>query len=367
MLIERVQRAEKILKKLVLLPAIACLLPLGGLSRICHAQSAPASASAGATVSSREPLTVMTWNLEWFYDDYAGDNYSKLAKEKSAPSRSQWDWRRDAIAASIHKARPTVLAVQEVENRRVLWYLTRALARNHRQEYHEICFEGRDHFTEQDVGLLIRPPIDLQSATQAAYPKRMRSTNRYLDVTKHIIADLDFPVGDNSYERVIVMTVHLRATREAQSLRIRQARLVHHWIAESIRSGENVVLLGDFNTEETGDATRKESDIGIASGLETQHHDDDLVDLNRKLVDGNRQTHLLDGRQYDRILCSPSLLRDDPSKPDLVFSKIEVRRDLAIRGTQDTPEEHWDNYWNLSQQERDLSDHYPVMATFEVR
>ncbi len=34
-----------------------------------------------------EPLTVMTWNLEWFFDDNAGDNFSELAKEKASPSR----------------------------------------------------------------------------------------------------------------------------------------------------------------------------------------------------------------------------------------------------------------------------------------
>ncbi len=163
------------------------------------------------------------------------------------------------------------------------------------------------------------------------------------------------------------MNIHLRSGAEGEPLRLRQARLVHHWIADAIKKGENVILLGDFNTEEKGFETRKESDLGIASGLETLSTDDDLVDLNLRLAAGKRQTHLLEGRQFDRIFCSRSLLEDDPSHPDLVFTKIEVRRDLAVRGKQDTPEQHWETYWKLPSEERDLSDHYPVMATFEVR
>lgn len=333
----------------------------------CLAQTTSPAQNTGSAKHKAEALTVMTWNLEWFYDDEKGDNYSELAKEKSAPSRLQWEWRRDAIAKSIAEARPTILAVQEVENRRVLWYLSRALTRSHKEDYQEICFQGRDHFTEQDVGLMIRSPVDVVSVFQKAYPKRMRPSNQYYDVSKHIMTVLEFEHDDKSLEHVVVMNVHLRAGKEGEPLRLRQARLVHHWLAEVIQDGENVILLGDFNTQEKGEATRKASDLGIASGLETPRTDDDLVDLNRRLATSNRQTHLLDGRQFDRIFCSPSLLKDDPLRPDLVFTKIEVLRDLAIRGRQDTPEEHWDAYWKLSQDERDLSDHYPVMATFEAR
>ncbi len=329
----------------------------------CPAQSPDGGSGAKSAV---EPLTVMTWNLEWFYDDEAGDNYSELAKEKTAPSRAEWDWRRDAIASSIAESKPTVLAVQEVENRRVLWYLARALTRNHKLEYHELGIESRDHFTEQDVGIMYRPPADALSLFQGTYPQRMRSSNQYYDVSKHLMAVLEYPTGETS-ERVLVMNVHLRSREEGEPLRLRQARLVHHWIADAIKKGENVILLGDFNTEEKGAETRKESDLGIASGLETPGGDDDLVDLNQRLPSGMRQTHLLEGRQFDRILCSRSLLEDDPSRLDLVFTKIEVRRDLAVRGKQDTPEQHWETYWKLPPAERDLSDHYPVMATFEVR
>ena len=311
-------------------------------------------------------LTVMTWNLEWFFDDQQGDNHSELAKEKSSPSRAAWNWRRDAIAQSIAKARPTILAVQEVESRRVLWYLTRALARNHKAEYHEIGIEGRDHFTEQDVGLLIRPPVDTLSAIQYAYPKRMRSSNQYYDVSKHLMAVLELR-HEKVDERVLVMNVHLRSGTESAPIRLRQARLIRHWIKDALRDGQNVILLGDFNTEQSGTTTRIDSEMGIVCGMESADEKDNLVDLNLRLPHGNRQTHLIGGRQFDRILCSKSLIEDDPSRPDLVFTGIEILSTLAIRGMPDSPDDHWDRYWQLPERERDLSDHYPVMATFEVR
>lgn len=340
---------------------IACLVACV-LSR-CPAQTIAVESNPR---SAPEPFTVMTWNLEWFFDDETGDNYSKLAREKSAPSRPEWNWRRDAIAHSIAASRPTVLAVQEVENRRVLWYLSRALARNHQLVYRELAIESRDHYTEQDVGIMYRPPADILLQSQGAYPRRMRSLNRYYDVSKHLMAVFEFPAGETT-ERVQVINVHLRSGSDSAPLRLRQARLINHWIAELISHGENVILLGDFNTDETGVESRKESELGIVSGLETPSEQDDLVDLNLRLPPGNRQTHLLEGRQFDRIFCSRALLEDDPSRPDLVFSHIEIRRDLAIRGQPDTAEAHWENYWSLPAEERDLSDHYPVLATFELR
>lgn len=313
-----------------------------------------------------DPLQVMTWNLEWFYDEHAGDNFSDLAMEKSAPDRSRWNWRRDAVADSIAAVRPTVLAVQEVENRRVLWYLSQSLNRRHQLEYDEFAVEGRDFFTEQDVGFLIRPPADLAALVQHGYPKGMRSSNQFYDVTKHLTAQIEWSSGSQRH-RVHILNVHLRAKPEGEPFRLRQARLIHHWLRETLASGQDVIVLGDFNSEESGRETRRESEVGIACGLETDDPGDDLVDLNLRLPVGDRQTHMIPGKQFDRILCSRSLLEDDPSKPDLVFSKIEVLRRMSIRGAADNPEQHWENYWNLSDRERDLSDHYPVMATFDVR
>ncbi len=62
---------------------LACLV-IALLSN-CPAQSLHGRSGAK---SALEPMTVMTWNLEWFYDDEAGDNYSELGKEKDGTKSS---------------------------------------------------------------------------------------------------------------------------------------------------------------------------------------------------------------------------------------------------------------------------------------
>ena len=50
-----------------------------------------------------------------------------------------------------------------------------------------------------------------------------------------------------------------------------------------------------------------------------------------------------------------------------MFESIEVLPQLAIQGEPDEPEEHWEQFWKLPADERDLSDHFPVQATFKVQ
>lgn len=313
-----------------------------------------------------EKLTVMTWNLEWFFDDQDGDNYSKLAKEKTAPSRADWDWHRDAVAKSIAESKPTILALQEVENRRVLWYLNRAIARDFDLKYEELCNESEDHFTEQDVGMIFRTPAVIRSIRQFYQTPQQRLDKSYFGVSKHLMATFDFPVGEGT-EQVVVLNVHLRSKAEGAELRMRQARLIRSWVSTLIESGTNVIVIGDMNTEERGNKTSLENELGILCGLNTPSTSDDLYDLNLKLNPKERRTHLLPDRQFDRILVSKSLLDDAPGRPDLVFDSIRVLPNLAIQGSLDTPEQHWESYWDRPQNERDLSDHFPVEASFVVR
>ncbi|MCA9137731.1 MAG: endonuclease/exonuclease/phosphatase family protein, partial [Planctomycetales bacterium] len=318
--------------------------------------------------------------LEWFYDDYDGDNFSELAKEKSTPSRRQWEWRRDAVAQAIGRVSPSVVAVQEVESRRVLWYLTRSLDREQHQKYQELGIESGDHFTEQDVGFLFRSPVDVLSISQRMQTRQMKASQQFYNLTKHLVGVFQIPVGtpasgldsngidqgNQNVETITVLNLHLRANEEAEPLRRRQTSLAHLWVADAISRGENVIVLGDFNTEETGDRTRPESDLGVACGLHTTSTDDDLVDLTLRVPSAQRSSHL-SGKQLDRILVSRSLLADDPGRPDLVFDAIQVRTDLAIRGGQDVPIQHWEHYWEIPEENRDLSDHYPIVATFKIR
>ena len=71
-----------------------------------------------------DSVTVATWNLEWFYDDFQGDNRTDLSREQSSPDRSEWDWKKRVVAEVIAEIRPTILCLQEVENRDVVTLAT---------------------------------------------------------------------------------------------------------------------------------------------------------------------------------------------------------------------------------------------------
>jgi len=323
-------------------------------------------------------FSVMSWNLEWFFDNEIGDNYSKLAKEQTAASRARWDWKRDAVAASIAKAQPSVAAFQEIENKRVLWYLARALARDKDLEYHEICAEGDDVFTEQDVGFVYRSVAKTAAAAAglcmiepilvATFGRTaaMHNDDSLAGVSKHLAVEYELSSGDET-ERVTIVTIHLRAKEEAVGTRTKQARTVHAWVADKVRAGENVIVLGDFNTEEEQIPAIEGSDMYAACGFETPDKSDDLVDLHSQLPKEQRQTHLLVGKSFDRILVSPPLLENSPDRVDLSLAKFERLQDLSINGTVDVPDDHWNKYWELDDANRDISDHWPIMATFQFK
>jgi endonuclease/exonuclease/phosphatase family metal-dependent hydrolase len=163
-----------------------------------------------------------------------------------------------------------------------------------------------------------------------------------------------------------LIALHLRARPEESETRIKQSKLIRHWLKDLARITPNLIILGDLNTEEKAGSVAENSDLGILLGGASTKVDDNLTDLLEKAPTDQRKTHLLLDAQFDRILASPSLMTNDNGRNDLVFRSVEVRPDLVIRGKGvDAREQHWENYWNVTPEERDISDHYPVLAEFE--
>src|SRR6476660_3357088 len=136
-----------------------------------------------------EKLIVATWNLEWFFDDHAGDNFSDLAKQQSAPSREEWEWKLAGVAAAIAQIKPTILALQEVENRRVLYYLTRKLKSDYGLDYSVAFIEGDDYVTEQDVAVLAQS--GLVGFAFKRQSNEMYDSEQFYNVTKHLFAQFE--------------------------------------------------------------------------------------------------------------------------------------------------------------------------------
>ncbi len=308
-----------------------------------------------------QQLRVMTWNVEWMFDDNPADNRSSLAIDQSAPSQAYWHAKRDGVAAVLAKHRPEIIALQEIESEHTLAEITARLKTKHGLTYRGAFIPGSDHFTEQDVGLLVRH--GLVNYRRHEQSKRMYDSQQFYSLSKHLLGEFRW---DNVDSPLTVMTIHLRATPQAEDIRIKQARLALHWLTPQLESGQDVILLGDFNTEHVvgepeAQAVAASEIAAIANGGETAH----MVDLLTYLPVPAQPTHAFLKKQFDRILVSQSLTTDDPGE-DWCFAKIEIFDDAIVRGQRDGYE-HWSQRLTLSIDEFDLSDHHPVMATFELR
>ncbi len=300
-------------------------------------------------------LRVMTWNVEWMFDDYRGDNRSDLAKEQSAPTRDYWNSKLAGVAEVIAAARPGIVALQEIEGDQTLRDIANKIKAESNLSYRYAFIQGTDSFTEQDVGILMRGGLTAYRRHEQS--KTMFDSNEYYNLSKHIACEFRWR---DVASPLTIMNVHLRARAQAEDLRVRQLRLARVWLESALQDGQDVVLMGDLNTEHLVDDLS--GDIAEIAGADGRPRMIDLLTRSAKPTD---PTHLILDRQYDRIFVSESLLEDGPGK-DWVFDSIEVITEGVIRGTRDG-QTHWDERLTLAPEELDLSDHFPVVATFQLK
>jgi hypothetical protein len=124
--------------------------------------------------------------------------------------------------------------------------------------------------------------------------------------------------------------------------------------------------MGDLNVEELAGNVEPAGDgMFDLLGKRTASEADDLYDLLERAPVENRQTHLILPKQFDRILVSKPMLAETPGS-GIKFKSIEVLSRYNIRG-EGADMDHWDTRYTQDRRERDISDHHPLMATFEFR
>ena len=305
-------------------------------------------------------LVIMTWNVEWMFDHDKSDNRTDLSREQSAPSIEYWQWKVNAVADAIAKCDATIVALQEIEGGQTLSDIAKALRERHQSYYRSAFIQGSDTFTEQDVGILQR--TGLMHYRRHEQSKAMFDSELYYNVSKHIVGEFHW---QDVASPLTVMNVHYRATADAEAERTRQGRLSRVWLEPQLDAKEDVIILGDLNSEHvTGELAGEMLYLvkgGPSSGGPV------MVDLLERAPAEARRTHLILDKQFDRILVSPSLMEDAPHAPDWVFSEIAVRPELAIIGGGNDGEAHWANRLTMPTTELDVSDHAPIIATFELR
>lgn len=305
-------------------------------------------------------LVVMTWNVEWMFDHDQSDNKSDLSKQQSSPSVEYWKWKVAAVAKAIAACDATIVALQEIEGSQTLTAIANELREKHGQVFRTAFIQGTDSFTEQDVGFLQRS--GLMNYRRHEQSKTMFDSKQYYNLSKHLVAE--FRWADVA-SPLTIMNMHLRATVESEVERSKQGRLARRWLEPQLAAGQDVIFLGDINSEHPVGDLAGEMKFFI-DGSEPSNASK-CVDLLGNVPEGARQTHLVLPKLFDRIIVSASLTADAPSQRDWVFTSIAVRPELVILGAGKDGEAHWDGRLTLPTSELDVSDHAPVVATFELK
>ncbi|MEZ6135235.1 MAG: endonuclease/exonuclease/phosphatase family protein [Pirellulaceae bacterium] len=300
-------------------------------------------------------LSVMTWNVEWMFDDYTGDNRSDLAREQSAPSKERWLDKVAAVAKVIADSQAHIVALQEIEGDQTLAAIAQQIKTKHRTSYRYAFIQGTDRFTEQDVGFLFRGGLFAYRRQEQS--KTMFDSGKFYNLSKHLFGEFRW---SNVASPLTVLNIHLRATAEAEEPRVKQATLARHWVEPLLAAGHDVIVLGDFNSEtRAGD---QHSDVGV---LSNHASDQPLVDLLTRLEDPKQPTHLILDRQFDRVMVSRSLIEDEPGL-DWSLDRVRILSQETVRGRRDG-HEHWDQRLTMPVGELDTSDHFPVVAEFSLK
>lgn len=309
-------------------------------------------------VCDAEDIVVATWNVEWFFDHDPSDNSSQLAKEMTAPSEEDYQWKLSDLAIGIAQIKPTILALQEIENAKVLGDLADRLKDDHGLSYQVAFVQGGDTYTEQDVGYLVQDGLEFDVER---IPFEFQGDREFHNVSKHAALTVDIPT-ETGTERLWLLNVHLLASNA--NGRKQQARTIREWIAPRIEAEENVIVLGDINSGQRFEQTTPDSEVGIIRGFQTPTLRDDLFDLHQLLAGPARGTHIT-GRHLDRILISEAATVNDPSMVDLYFKSVTMEDGASIRGA-GKDRNHSSGYWEIEESERDVSDHFPVVTVFGV-
>jgi endonuclease/exonuclease/phosphatase family metal-dependent hydrolase len=255
-------------------------------------------------------LRLVSQNLNRFFDDRS-DGY----REKVLSTREYHERIDTFINAVIqHYDSPDVLALQEVENIRVLDDLAKALRRKQQGEYRTFLIEGNDR-SGIDVGYLVRSTVPVRSV-------------------KALFADATYGEDVPVFSRpplllevcpdrcLTILNLHLRSMRGLASSktgdrvaykRRRQAEKIARWVQrwQQKRPQDHLAIVGDFNALTPSD---KFVDVvgtirGAPDNRRPQWKSDDLIDTSAHLPATERVSYIFRKRrqQLDYLLVSETL------------------------------------------------------------
>ena len=289
------------------------------------------------------------WNLEWFFDNDTSDDNSSIGPTLSAPDATKYKERVSEFAKAIAALGPIVISLEEIENEKVIKDIADELDSVHHKKYKVSFDQGNDTYTGQDVAFLVADGIPFTHKRLDFTPYQGNSS--YKDLSKH--QALFTTIGGETF---VFVAVHMITT---DSQRIKQAKTLREWISDlgELGADTNIIVMGDYNTHIPFGNAPNHSDMWIIQGKATASTNDDMIDYTLNLP-APHETHT-SGQVLDRVVISQNLADTQGA----YVTGIQALKSVAIKGSVDSGS---GVRYDLPVDQRDLSDHYPVLVTMEV-
>jgi len=294
-------------------------------------------------------FTVVALNACWLFDGIGEEQFNTAPQcEEDAEERLT------KVANYLATVDADFITIEEIESADMLHRLNEKLG----GQYHEIFVQGTDDYTGQDVAGLSRVPVLAMGRSDATqtYPipgSKIRAPRGTEDVAKHFWATIE--LGD---EIITFIGLHLLAYPDELERFVRreaQALIIQNLAKEFFDLGHEVVILGDVNDFDSVVCDAADNDPRSCVDLLFKDIDpdvdgDELFNAAASIPQEQRYTYWYDENRNG--------IDDGPEEHSMI-DHMYVTRGLAD-AIIDVRIDH------AGYEARTVSDHWPIIATFDL-
>jgi endonuclease/exonuclease/phosphatase family metal-dependent hydrolase len=285
-----------------------------------------------ANVAQAEPLRVLTQNMNRFFDDVDDGNNEKILPGERFRQRVK----AAAKKFGDHFALPHIIALQEVENPRVLGEIAAEIRRRYDARYRPVLVPGQD-LSGINLGYLVRYEVEIRRVDQLFRDHSLGASGNPLFARPPLYLEACFIEHCLS-----LLNLHLRSMRGIDSdhegnrvrrKRLAQAETIADWSnrLQQTRPQVSLLILGDLNA-----LTPSDRHVDVAGIIRGNPDNDsvrlagrdlvepDLVDLTRLVPKGKRYSFIFRRKkqQLDYMLVNQAFAAD---VEDIAFGPIDRR------------------------------------------
>jgi endonuclease/exonuclease/phosphatase family metal-dependent hydrolase len=326
--------------------AVLALIACSILTLLVACGDAPSPSSA---TSDDGPVTftVVALNACWLFDGVGEEEFTTAPQNPAEAEAHLSD-----VAAYLATVAPDFVSLAEIEDAAMLDRLNEKLGGG----YHPVFVQGTDEYTGQDVAALSGVPVieSGRSDAQVRYPvpeSQLRAPQGVEEAAKHFWVTTE--IAGTS---VVLIGLHLLAypdDLQRVTRREAQASVIRDLARRFLEEGHEVIVLGDVNDfdadvcDAAGNEPRSCVDR-LLKDVDPDREGDELINVCDRLEPSDRYSYW-----YDRNRNGIDDGDEEHSQIDHMFVSrglepylVEVRIDRAYEA-------------------RTVSDHWPIVATFE--